>query len=892
MPKQELIKAHTVITAHSNADFDCLSAMVAASKIYPGSVLIFPGSQEKNLRNFYIQSTTYLFNFKPFKDIDPDAVKLLVVVDTRQKSRLVHVQPLLDNPNVEIHAYDHHPDTDEDVDAVKSVVEPWGSATSILIRIMRERGIEVGPEEATMLGLGIYEDTGSFSFASTTSHDFDAASWLCSHGMDLTVIAELLNRDLSAEQVAILGDLVDSATTHDINGVQVVITEVTTSHFVSDFALLAHKLIDLENIRILFAIGRMGDRIHLVARSKTPDVDVGRICSSFGGGGHSYAASATIKDKTLSEVRDELFTLLYSSINPQIVVETLMSRPAVAIKENKSMRDAAELMTRFGLKGVPVVARGKRICVGILEHKIADKALSHGLDDLPVSEYMLRDFSSITPVTDIYDVMEIILGRRQRLVPVIEKGLLSGVITRTDLINKLVEEPARIPESLLPERKREANILTFMKQRLSDETMTLLSHAGELAQDMGQEVYAVGGFVRDIILNRPNNDIDLVVEGDGIEFARRLAVELGGRVKPHHKFKTAVVILPDDMRIDVATARLEYYEYPAALPTVELSSIKMDLYRRDFTINAIATQLNPGSFGQVVDFFGAQEDIKRRKVRVLHSLSFVEDPTRILRAIRFEQRFGFQVGEQTLRLVKNAIQLNLFNMLSGSRIFHELKLIMEEEEPLASLVRMQELNILPAIHPLLKLTPERLKMLTELEKVHNWYRLLYNDEQPEPWRLYFLGLGVRISREKMFNVMSRLNLTKREEREFASMRDLIGAAFGKLMHWKDKESALSQLCRILDPLPVEGVLFLMAKSRKEAMRRKLSQYLARFRYETVDVTGEDLKDMNIPEGPIYSTILGKVRDAKIDGKADTREQQLELARKVFKSHASSFGIKA
>ncbi len=891
MTKPEPIKAHTIITAHSNADFDCLSAMVAASKLYPGAVLVFPGSQEKNLRNFYIQSTTYLFNFKPFKDIDPDSVKLLVVVDTRQKSRLVHVKPLLDNPDVEIHAYDHHPDTDEDVDAVKNVVMPWGSTTAILVKMIKERGLEIGPEEATMLGLGIYEDTGSFSFSSTTTYDFDAASWLCARGMDLTVIAELLNRDLSAEQVAILGDLVDSATTHDINGVQVVITEVTTSHFISDFALLAHKLIDLENIRILFAIGRMGDRIHLVARSKTPDVDVGRICSSFGGGGHSYAASATIKDKTLSEVRDELFTLLYSSINPQIVVETLMSRPAVAIKENKTMKDAAELMTRYGLKGIPVVAKDKMVCVGILEHKIADKALSHGLDDLPVSEYMLRGFSTITPDTDIYNVMEIILGKRQRLVPVVENGLVSGVITRTDLINRLVEEPARIPESLLPERKRESNILTLMKARLSDETMTLLSLAGQLAQDMGQEVYAVGGFVRDIILDRPNNDIDLVVEGDGIAFARKLASELGGRVKPHHKFRTAVVILPDDKRIDVATARLEYYEYPAALPTVELSSIKMDLYRRDFTINAIAALLNPGSFGQVVDFFGAQEDIKRRKVRVLHSLSFVEDPTRILRAVRFEQRFGFEVGEQTLRLVKNAIQLNMFNMLSGSRIFHELRLIMEEDEPLASLVRMQELNILPAIHPLLKLTPERLNMLTELEKVHNWYRLLYNDEQPVPWRLYFLGLGVRVSREKMFSVMSRLNLTKREEREFAAMRDLIGAAFGKLMHWKEGESTLSQLCRILDPLPVEGVLFLMAKSKKENMRRKLSQYLARFRYESVDVTGEDLKGMNVPEGPIYSTILAKIRDAKIDGQADTREKQLELAQSFFKSHASSFGIK-
>jgi tRNA nucleotidyltransferase (CCA-adding enzyme) len=878
----EKIAAPTVITAHANADFDALAAMIAASRLYPDAVLVFPGSQEKNLRNFYIQSTTYLFNFRNFKDIDVDTVRRLVVVDTRQKSRLAHVQPLLDNPRVEIHAYDHHPDSEEDVAAVKSVVKPWGSTTAILAAEMRERGLTPLPEEATVMGLGLFEDTGSFAFDSTTPEDFEAAAWLRRNGMDLDVISDLLSRDLDSEQVKILGELLDTATTQEINGVTVVMTEASTENFVGDFAFLVHKFMDMENIRVLFALGRMGDRIHLVARSRSGDVDVGAICSALGGGGHPYAASATIKHKTLAEVKNELFTLLYAHVHPQMVVETLMSKPPVSIEQDRPMKDAVELMTRFGLKGVPVVAEGGLECVGLLEHKTADKALTHKLGEVPVREYMLREFLTVPPTAGLQEVMEIILGKRQRLVPVVDRGRLLGVITRTDLVTMLAEEPSRIPESLNQDRKRERNIRTLMFNRLPADVFDLLRQAGELGQDLGWEVYTVGGFVRDILLARSNLDVDLVVEGDGIRFAREMVRRMGGRAKTHKKFKTAVVILPGGRRVDVATARLEYYEYPAALPTVELSSIKMDLYRRDFTINALAVHLNPHSFGRLVDFFGAQRDIKEKTIRVIHSLSFVEDPTRILRAVRFEQRFGFRIASQTLRLVKNALQLGLFARLSGNRVFHELQHILNEDEPLACLSRMQELGLLEAVHPQLALDPLKTHLMQEIAKVHNWHKLLYLEPAAQPWKLYLLGLTQGMDADQARNICRRLGLSPRDEREFLSLREAIGATLGRLMTWKEDSSPLSELCFALEALPVEGVLFLMARSRREEMRKHISQYLANPGLRTVEISGQDLKRLRIPEGPIYARILKAVRRARIDGQAPGRKEQLLLVRRLKK----------
>ncbi|MDD3313657.1 MAG: polya polymerase, partial [Pseudodesulfovibrio sp.] len=442
---------------------------------------------------------------------------------------------------------------------------------------------------------------------------------------------------------------------------------------------------------------------------------------------------------------------------------------------------------------------------------------------------------------------------------------------------------ARMPSSLLSGQRRERNIASMVANRLPLDMIELLKTAGALGDDLGWEVYAVGGFVRDILLSRPNHDLDIVVEGDGIRFARQLALRLGGRVKSHLKFKTAVVIMDSGQRVDVATARLEYYEYPAALPTVELSSIKMDLFRRDFTMNALALRINPGRFGQLVDFFGAEQDIRNKIIRVLHSLSFVEDPTRILRAIRFERRYDFQIGGQTMRLIKNALNLELFSKLSGTRVMHELRLIMEEEDPLACLNRMEELGIMEAIHPELKLRNDRVQVLMELVKVKHWYKLLYLDPPVITWKLYFLALTMGVKREDIAGVTRRLHFTDKEDREFRQLRDQVGDALMRLMGWNEETAGLSGLYTILNPIPVEGVLFLMARSKKEYIRRNISQYLSRLRYIKIEITGRDLQEMNIAPGPVYAAILEKVHMAKIDGRAEGREEQLALAGRLYRT---------
>jgi tRNA nucleotidyltransferase (CCA-adding enzyme) len=341
------------------------------------------------------------------------------------------------------------------------------------------------------------------------------------------------------------------------------------------------------------------------------------------------------------------------------------------------------------------------------------------------------------------------------------------------------------------------------------------------------------------------------------------------------------VIYPDkdgfEARIDVATARLEYYEYPAALPTVELSSIKMDLFRRDFTINALAIRLNKASFGQLVDFFGGQRDIKERLIRVIHTLSFVEDPTRILRAIRFEQRFGFRLSPATERMIKSAVNHKFIDKVSGARLFHELKLVFDDRNPVACLARMEDFDLLPAIHPSLRLRPALLSFLGSLHEVLNWYRLLFFKERPQPWYVYLLGLCRTLSYQETGNVFDRLGIPQKQKEEVLALRRQIRTVHPLAESWQARGGAVSELYNLLVNIPLEGVLFMLARSESEDMRKNLSHFITQWRYEKLDISGRDLLAMGLSPGPLLGRIMRLVLAAKLDGAAPTPDLQRILA---------------
>lgn len=878
---------NTLITCHVNADFDALAAIVAAQYLYPGSTLVFPGTQERSLHAFFTDTMSVMYNFKDMRDIVPSEIELLVVVDTRQRARVPHVHEVLGNPGLEVHLWDHHPDSPDDIPAAVSRVEPVGAATTLLLREIRARGLSISCQDATVLGLGIYGDTGSFTFSSTTPEDFLAAAWLREQGMDVNMIADFAAHELTSAHVQALNSLLESASTYRINNVPVVMADVSMETYLGDFAYLAHKLMEMERFDVLFALGRMADRVQVVARSRKEEINVGQVCTALGGGGHAYAASASVRDKTISQVRDEIFQQLYAQANPDKYARDYMSAPAVGIEEQRTVHDAEEVMSRFGLKAVPVFATGTRRCVGLLDYQTAVRAVGHGLRDLPLDVYMQRHVQTVAPNDSFQRIMEIIVGARQRLVPVVENEEVIGVVTRTDLINIFTDEPGRVPVPVRESRK-ERNVGKLLRDRLPKSCLTLLEKAGALGDSLHMPVYAVGGFVRDLLLGCPNQDIDLVVEGNGIAFARALAELLHGRVREHKEFLTSVVIFDQapgqERRIDVATARLEYYEYPAALPTVELSSIKMDLFRRDFTINALAIRLEKGAFGRLVDFFGGQRDIKDKIIRVLHTLSFVEDPTRCLRAVRFEQRYQFRLGATAEKLIKNALNLGLMDRLSGSRLFHELQLIFNEADPVACLLRLDDLALLRSIHPLLELNPGKTELAKKLKEMLDWYRLLYFEDQPQAWLIYLLGLCRNTTYQETAVVFDRLGMSQAQKSDLLQLRERIRSTLPQVESWQAASGKISDLYTLLLNMPLDGLLYMMGRTPSDDVRKSLSRYITQWRREKVDITGDDLLSLGLTPGPLFGRIMRQVLAAKLDGEAPTRESQRMLTLLLANQH--------
>ncbi|NJD62291.1 MAG: CBS domain-containing protein [Deltaproteobacteria bacterium] len=873
-----------VITTHVNADFDTIASMVAARKLYTDAVIVLPGTQEETVKGFLIQSAFYALEVRKAREIDLSKVTRVILVDIRNSARIGVFGEVVRRPGVDLHIYDHHPEEEADLHGSVEVIRSVGSTTTILVEILKERGIPITPDEATVMMLGIYEDTGSLIFPSTTVSDYLAAAHLLSCGANLGAVSDILAKDLTSDQISLLYDLIQGSKSYTIHGVEVVIAEARREEYVGDLAVLVHKLRDMEAVNVLFAVCQMGERVVIVGRSRKPEVDVGAVMRELGGGGHPYAASANIKGATTFQVREKIFKALSEKVIQRRIAADLMVSPVRSAMADDTISDVHEQLTRFNINALPVLRKNGEL-VGIISRQVVEKALFHGLGTEKVSEYTNTDFETVEPGEGIDRVQEIIIRKNQRLVPVVSGDQVTGIITRMGLLRFLHEvrdvPPPDSGEDVPAEGylSRHKNVAHLMKERLPARVMELLRSAGEVAEGIGMSAYVVGGFVRDLVMRIDNLDVDIVIEGDGIEFAEAFARERPCRVRPHHKFGTAVLIFPDGFKIDVATARVEYYLEPAALPNVEYSSIKQDLYRRDFTMNTLAVRLNRTAFGQMIDFYGAQRDIKERVIRVLHSLSFVEDPSRILRASRFERRFGFIIGRHTLNLIRNAVRLDLIGRLPKPRLFGELELILQEEDPTAILRRLSEFNIGPSLHPRISLDRKHLDLLGETAEILVWFSLLFLEEKVEKWGVLFLALLDPLTPEEARTFTAELGVGRRA-REWVyiakfeaeeSIRSLLSS----------RAVSRKMIFDCFSSMPNEVILYMMAKSKHPDIKRYISLYFTQLKNVRPQVTGKDLIALGYQPGPGFKRIFDEILERMFTGELKTKDAEISFVLSNF-----------
>ncbi|MCK5215790.1 MAG: CCA tRNA nucleotidyltransferase [Candidatus Omnitrophica bacterium] len=416
-----------------------------------------------------------------------------------------------------------------------------------------------------------------------------------------------------------------------------------------------------------------------------------------------------------------------------------------------------------------------------------------------------------------------------------------------------------------------------MKMRLTNFSKSLrtpLKAIGQEADKQGVSVYIVGGIVRDLLLRKRNLDLDIVIEGNAIAFAEKFARKQSARVKPYTQFGTATIYLTNGLSIDVAMARKEVYHRPGALPSVTPGSIEEDLIRRDFTINAMAVKINANCFGKLFDPFGGQKDLTLKKIRILHEKSFIDDPTRILRGVRFEQRFRFLFDTKTLQLLKQALQRNAVKTVKPARYFEEFRKLLKEEYPRPALLRLKKLN---GFTFLAKNFNVNAPLLGRMEK--NIDRLKRDGfYRQKEWSLvYLVALLKGLDAKEMNSIIKYFQLTNHEKKVLL-MSPLSDEVFLKL---RRGGASAHKIFQILEICEEEIIFFIRVQTSAIIITRYVDHFLKKSSCITLNMNGNDLKKMGSPSGPKIGRVLRALLMMKIDGQLPSRQSELAMARQLL-----------
>ncbi len=877
-----------VILTHENADFDAIASLLGASKLFPTAVPVLPRRINRN-GSAFLQLYGAELPFVHPDELPRETIDRAILVDTQSLTTLKGM-----GSDLRVDIIDHHR-LDRDLPPNWTFSgEPIGSTTTLLIEEISARFLKLTELEATLLLLGIYEDTGSLSYQSTTVRDVRTAAWLMEQGARLELVNEFLHHPLGPEQRSLYERLLKESETYEIDGHTIIVAAERAPGFTKGLSTLAHKLRDLLEPSALFMFIALDGRIQLVARSTTGDIDVSAVAKHFGGGGHARAAAALIHDRQLENVREELLEMLPDVVQPAVTVAEVMSLGVQVLSPADTVSDAAEHMRRTGHEGYPVVENSR--VVGLVTRRAVDRAQQFEMSDTSVTQVMDAGNVTVSPGDSVEYLQELMIESGWGQIPVVEGGHVVGVVTRTDLIRLwgMPEEPSR-----------HLRIEARLEQALSDPVLNLVRRISRTAHAMDVVPYFVGGLVRDLLLGQPIVDVDMVIEGDAIALADELAHTLGGRVIAHRRFGTAKWLLSNEVwakvtnaisqedelppSVDFVTARTEFYTHPTALPQVAQSSIKQDLHRRDFTINTLAIRLDPDHWGELLDFYGGEEDLEAGIIRVLHSLSFIDDPTRILRAARLESRLDFHLDPRSEELIEDA--LPLLKRVSGDRIRHELELIFREDEPERALCRLDELAALAHIHRGLR-CDDWLKAT---------YQVLREQFDPGIWELepedmLFVHLAVLAYRldEQATQVLSkRLKLKREDEENLLLLQDLRQ----QLPELAELERT-SDIYHLLKPYPARVLAVVWTASKgmssmpgapsipNDLIQERLFRYQTDWQSVEAELTGDALKAMGLEPGPLFGELLKALRDARLNGTVSTRDEETALVEQLLASQDS------
>ncbi len=630
--------------------------------------------------------------------------------------------------------------------------------------------------------------------------------------------------------------------------------------------------------------------------------DWGQLLTPLGGGGHPTAASASLTTADPLATVQRLMAAVRSQLPQQPTARDLMSSPVRTIRPDTTIKEAQRILLRYGHSGLSVVDAGDRL-VGIISRRDLDLALHHGFSHAPVKGYMATNLKTIGPSTPLADIEHLMVTYDIGRLPVLSTEStgesLVGMVTRTDLLRHLHQGQAAPPTAPTP-LPTAATLQHALEVSLSPELQTILRQIAAAAEARGWHLYLVGGAVRDLLIcadQAPSalSDIDLVVDGSanvagaGVELATAIKQRFPEvDLQLHGRFQTAALVWRKDLdhplaglMIDIATARTEFYPYPAANPEVEASSIQQDLYRRDFTINALALRLTHPGAGQLLDYFGGLIDLRQGIVRVLHANSFIEDPTRIYRAVRFAVRLGFSLDNQTEGYIHHAMASGVYAQMQRQmrrapalqvRLKQELKYILEAPYWQQALTLLDQLQALRCLHSDLAMTPS---LWQQLRRLSRWANHGHWPDLDEPWLLRLEGLLAAVPPAARSPLATDLQLPERTLHRLTQLNDL-EQRWQSLVITQPRPSDLYAAYSQAD----RSTLLLASARHPRTLGPTIWQYLRHWAKTPPLIDGHQLKALGYRPGPGFRPMLEALFAAQIDGDiATSAEAQRFLAQR-------------
>lgn len=919
-----------LILCHQTADFDALGAAVGLTKLHQGAKIVLTGGAHPSVTRFLALHRDE-FALIEFRSVNAQKIRRLFIVDTQKSDRLGKAVQWLELDSLEsITIYDHHLENESISAATFKYIEKVGACSTIICELLQQNSITLNNVEATVIALGIHVDTGSLTFEQTTPRDASALAWLMSQGINIRSLGEYVEPALSPQLRQLFPQVLKNLQTEMINSSCVAWILLKTPHFIAGLSNLTERIRDLVEIDVLLfghyynskitlssnpetrenfypsshnsEDNRNKGKLTIIGRSRLESVNLASIFTDFGGGGHSSAASFCLRCDNPQNVIDNLLNRVKNLIPPPLTAMDLMSSPVRTIRPYTTIEEAQRILLRYGHSGLFVVNREGELR-GVISRRDIDLALHHGFSHAPVKGYMTKNVQVIHPNTSLNDIEGLMVNNDIGRLPVIGDNELLGIVTRTDVLRYLHQ--TRLNINRFPE-KENLPLLSCLSPSLAKHLhppiWKLLQQAATYAQIQGWHLYLVGGGVRDLLLMEKSQtlclqDIDLVVDGfhrnaiteGGVKLAEALqSFYPQARLSIHGEFQTAALLWHkdenlDSLWLDIATARTEFYPYPAANPEVESSSIRQDLYRRDFTINALAIRLTNPHGGELLDFFGGLQDLRSHYIRVLHPNSFIEDPTRIFRAVRFAVRLNFTIESQTREYINYAISCGVYERVSlekisipalTTRLKAELTYILQAKYWKPALKLLDEVGALTCLHSRCQLTSELWWQIRCLDRWLKYYNL---DQQTQKISSWLLRLEIILaSFEEGVKVAENLQLPKDsiERLKYLSKNN------EKIKNTLPSCQNISEKVEFLATYQPLTLLLIAVKNNKQ-IRNTIWNYLMHWVKIKCPLNGKDLLDLGYKPGRQYKEMLTKIQALFLDGKINNEKEAKDFIRENY-----------